>query len=314
MTKPLLSICIPTYNREIFLKKLLDSIVSQEVFLQTNDVEIVINDWPSRDNTEELVKAYQERYKGKIRYFRNKVAIGMCPALLEAISLSGWEYTWLFGSDDLMTRDWLSVTLEMIRKEKPGIIVSDRHVFFDEITDWDIPISTWKNDIILNWPDEFIRYLGEDDRKNWDMNMHFFTFMSIFCFRQDLYMANRGPFLQKYKMTQSVLEKNYFNFFIVLFSWLHHQKIAIIKNKILVLVQWWNHGWTFNSLDIVRDLYFSVKVFRESYSVTRKCNAFFNKMLLYWFMPSVGGIIKNNAILKYIYSPLSKIVLFIFYK
>ena len=89
MKKPILSICIPTYNRENYLKKLLDSIVVQKDFIETNDVEIVINDGPSRDNTEELVREYQEKYKGKIRYFRNTIAVGMCPALLEVISFSG---------------------------------------------------------------------------------------------------------------------------------------------------------------------------------------------------------------------------------
>lgn len=87
--KPLLSICIPTYNRELYLKRLLDSIVSQKEFTDTDDVEIVIDDGPSKDNTEELVKTYQEKYKGKIRYYRNEKAIGMCPAFLEAIEFSG---------------------------------------------------------------------------------------------------------------------------------------------------------------------------------------------------------------------------------
>ncbi|HCY21253.1 TPA: hypothetical protein DIC40_05395 [Patescibacteria group bacterium] len=71
----LLSICIPTYNREPYLKQLLDSIVSQKAFSETNDVEIVIDDGPSKDNTQQLVKDYQNKYPGKIRYFRNDKAI-----------------------------------------------------------------------------------------------------------------------------------------------------------------------------------------------------------------------------------------------
>jgi len=35
------------------------------------------------------VKDYQKKYPEKIRYFRNKKAIGMCPAFLEAISFCG---------------------------------------------------------------------------------------------------------------------------------------------------------------------------------------------------------------------------------
>jgi abequosyltransferase len=60
--EPLLSICIPAYNREKYLKRLLDSIVSQREFLDTDDVEIVVDDGPSIDNTETLVKSYIKKY------------------------------------------------------------------------------------------------------------------------------------------------------------------------------------------------------------------------------------------------------------
>ena len=60
--KPLLSICIPTYNREKYLKRLLDSIVSQKEFTDSDDVEIVIDDGPSKDNTEVLVQEYKAKF------------------------------------------------------------------------------------------------------------------------------------------------------------------------------------------------------------------------------------------------------------
>jgi abequosyltransferase len=59
---PLLSICIPTYNRETYLKRLLDSIVSQKEFTDTDDIEILVDDGPSKDNTTDLVKGYQALY------------------------------------------------------------------------------------------------------------------------------------------------------------------------------------------------------------------------------------------------------------
>jgi abequosyltransferase len=60
--EPLLSICIPTYNREKYLRRLLDSIVFQKEFIDTNDVEIVIADNASTDSTEELVNEYTKKY------------------------------------------------------------------------------------------------------------------------------------------------------------------------------------------------------------------------------------------------------------
>jgi glycosyltransferase involved in cell wall biosynthesis len=67
--KPILSICIPTYNRAEYLNKSIASIVSQKEF-NTEPVELVISDNASSDNTGEIVKKYQETYKN-IYYFRN---------------------------------------------------------------------------------------------------------------------------------------------------------------------------------------------------------------------------------------------------
>lgn len=72
--KYLVSICIPTYNRESYLKKCLDSLVYQPEFLK-GDVEIVISDNCSTDHTRELVQRYKEKYSN-IQYHRNKRNIG----------------------------------------------------------------------------------------------------------------------------------------------------------------------------------------------------------------------------------------------
>lgn len=67
--KPLVSICIPTYNRAKYLSKTLDSIISQEEF-QDKKVEIIINDNCSTDNTEDVGKEYATKYENLL-YFRN---------------------------------------------------------------------------------------------------------------------------------------------------------------------------------------------------------------------------------------------------
>ena len=71
--KPLISICIPTYNRSKSLKITLDSIISQPEFKQ-GLVEIVISDNCSSDETELIVKSYAEKYE-MIKYFRNGVNV-----------------------------------------------------------------------------------------------------------------------------------------------------------------------------------------------------------------------------------------------
>jgi glycosyltransferase involved in cell wall biosynthesis len=67
--KPLLSICIPTYNRADVLDKSIASIVKQPEFI-SEDVELIVSDNASDDNTEDVVKKYQEQYKN-IFYSKN---------------------------------------------------------------------------------------------------------------------------------------------------------------------------------------------------------------------------------------------------
>lgn len=69
MSKPLLSICIPTYNRWKYLMNTLNSIIYQEEF-QTGQVEIIISDNASTDNTEKIAKEYASHFKN-IWYYRN---------------------------------------------------------------------------------------------------------------------------------------------------------------------------------------------------------------------------------------------------
>lgn len=58
------SVVVPTYNREKLLKETMDGILGQT----HKDIELIIVDNCSKDNTEGMVKAYNDP---RIRYFRN---------------------------------------------------------------------------------------------------------------------------------------------------------------------------------------------------------------------------------------------------
>lgn len=66
---PILSICIPTYNRAKYLENTLNTIVTQKRFYETYDVEIVIANNGSRDETEEISKNFMKIFPDKIRYY-----------------------------------------------------------------------------------------------------------------------------------------------------------------------------------------------------------------------------------------------------
>ena len=71
--QPLLSICIPTRNRADVLKPCLDSIVNSESF--TSDIEVIVSDNCSEDETQKLTLEYVEKYPN-IKYYRNDSNLG----------------------------------------------------------------------------------------------------------------------------------------------------------------------------------------------------------------------------------------------
>jgi len=71
----ILSICIPTYNRSSYLETTIRSIVNQKRFQKTEDVEIVICDNCSNDETRKIVLSFVNTYGSKVRYYKNDINI-----------------------------------------------------------------------------------------------------------------------------------------------------------------------------------------------------------------------------------------------
>lgn len=93
--KPILSICIPTYKRSACLAELLDSILAQGL----PDIEVVISDDASPDDTPEVAARYANRF-GRFNFIRQHRNIGLDRNFLTVISAATADYVWLMGDDD----------------------------------------------------------------------------------------------------------------------------------------------------------------------------------------------------------------------
>lgn len=76
MNKPLLSICIPTRQRCATLKGTINSITGNDYFKNSDDIEVVISDNASTDDTEKYCLDLMSNYQGKIKYHRNNQDVG----------------------------------------------------------------------------------------------------------------------------------------------------------------------------------------------------------------------------------------------
>lgn len=105
----LLSICIPTKNRAAVLQKSLQSIVSQNIFTERDDIEIVVCDNASDDYTAAAVQEFVDHFKGKIQYHRNDSDIK--DANFEKVLRHGQGEYLKLANDSL---DWLPGSLEKL--------------------------------------------------------------------------------------------------------------------------------------------------------------------------------------------------------
>jgi len=106
-----LSICIPTYNFGRFIGETLSSIVHQS----GDDVEIVVLDGGSTDNTAEVVEGFQRDFP-RLRYHRKEKRGGIDRDMAETVEVARGEYCWLFSADDVMEPGAVPRILERIRE------------------------------------------------------------------------------------------------------------------------------------------------------------------------------------------------------
>lgn len=100
MTTPLLSICVPTFNRADRLRVMLEAALPQ-VAEHAGKVELWVSDNASSDDTPRV--AEDARPLGPLNYSRNETNIGLVSNVIKATTeLARGEFVWVLGDDDLL--------------------------------------------------------------------------------------------------------------------------------------------------------------------------------------------------------------------
>lgn len=120
--RPLLTVCIPAYNRAALLPPLLDSILEQD--FDDFDVLIIEDLSPERALIAAIVQRYQERYPSRIRCVENAVNLGYDGNLRKLVELADGRYCLFMGNDDLLCTGALrSVASAIERQPECGVVV-----------------------------------------------------------------------------------------------------------------------------------------------------------------------------------------------
>jgi Glycosyl transferase family 2 len=119
---PKLSICIPTYNRESFLRDTLLQLVRcmEHAGPQSvREVEIVVLDNASSDGTTQLVAQFAHELPN-IRHRRHDSNIGVEKNIVLALQEGRGDWVWPLGDDDLLSDDALTRILHEIDDSAPS--------------------------------------------------------------------------------------------------------------------------------------------------------------------------------------------------
>lgn len=127
--KSLVSILIPVYNRGSIIAETIQSAINQ---LYEN-IEVIIVDNASTDDTWFIIKRFAEM-DSRVKVYRNKVNIGPVGNWLKCIEYAKGDYGKILWSDDLISPDFISKTLPLLKKNV-AFVYTAVHFFFDNKSD-----------------------------------------------------------------------------------------------------------------------------------------------------------------------------------
>jgi hypothetical protein len=129
--RPLLSLCIPTYNRADWLRVGLMALAPM-VQLAGGLVEVVVSDncSPDGNKTANVVREAQSLYP--IRFHRQKTNCGLNPNIMSLVNeFARGEYVWVVGEDDDVCNDGLTRLLAVLQARPELNYVHVNHLLYN---------------------------------------------------------------------------------------------------------------------------------------------------------------------------------------
>lgn len=199
---PLLSLCIPTYNRETKLKISLEKLSDQLEDVDSSLIELYISDNCSSDGTENIVREYIN--KGlPIIYSRNDQNIGPDRNFFKCIQSASGKYIWLLGDDDYLAKGSLKALINCLQSGDYGLLHAAKK--------WDNSV----NFKVFNKHHDFIVSVG-----------YMITFMSANIFRSDI--------VKKIEITDDLMKSNLLQVYYYIESLLSYQNNVILNRNLFI--------------------------------------------------------------------------------
>lgn len=175
-----LSIIIPAYNVENYIKDCLDSIISQKA----DDYEIILVDDGSTDLTGKICDEYAEKYS-QCKVFHKENG-GLSHTRNYGVEKATGEYIMFVDSDDFVISETLHHILEFINK-KPQVTVFNYQTYDNKIVNNNCHnLSEFKSDEFITGK-EYLKKALQD-------NLLYGWYAWLYCINKEYYLNNKYEF------------------------------------------------------------------------------------------------------------------------
>lgn len=253
-THPLLTIAIPTWERAQTLNKALSNLLPQVVEFK-NEIQVVISDNASIDNTQQIVSVWISKFSEiDILYNRNSKNIDFFGNFAKCRELAFGEYIWLLSDDDFVFPNLIKNIIYTIKNNKDLAVI-----YLKNAND-----SSGFNQILLQ-KEEFIK--TETNAISLISKCIFFNIKS-----------NDKILIEQYR------NNAFIGFIFLLNSFNHSNKVIIIRGKSLKVGQDKPKGYKY--FDVFINHMQDVINYMEKIGISRlTILTYRNKYLLHFLLP-----------------------------
>jgi len=129
-SRPKISVGLPVYNGEEFLRKRIDSVLDQTF----SDFELIISDNASTDSTSTICREYAKK-DNRIRYIRQEKNIGMTPNFYFLLQEAKSDYFVWAAVDDLWHPAFLEKNVSVLESNNEVVGSISKLTLYDESAD-----------------------------------------------------------------------------------------------------------------------------------------------------------------------------------
>lgn len=128
--KPLVSICIPTYNAAIYIAEAMDSAIAQTY----SNLEIVVSDDASKDNTLSIIKSYKNKITIPIYVYEHEHK-GIGANWNYCVTQAKGDYIKFLFQDDVLKPNCILKMMEMaLANPSVGLVYCKREFIYQRLT------------------------------------------------------------------------------------------------------------------------------------------------------------------------------------